>query len=191
MKPVESAFLKKIIIPVYLPCLNEEEVPLTLRRIKRISCNGRNNRCDEVATGIQDSILRNYEEKNKYKIEINFPEFQTNCELSWFDQAIRDWLKRSRTGVSGDNSPHDKQYQIVCTTDAPDNCDTNIEVIVEGTGEKIWPQESDKIETGRFMGRIYLRDGEKQNTTILVSIYEPLGKGSILASRRIFKINKP
>lgn len=189
---IEAAFLKKIIIPIYLPCLkNKEEVPLTLRRIKRISCDGNSNKCDEVVTGIMDSILRNYEDTNKYKIEIKSPEFPPNCELSWFDQVIKDWLKNSSTGVSGDNSPNDKQYRIICTTDAPDNCDTNVEVKVEGTGEKIWSQESDKTEKGQFMGRIYLRDGEKQNTTILVSIYEPVGEGSILASRRIFKINKP
>jgi hypothetical protein len=174
-----------LLIPVLLPGLDTKDIPSLLRDLVRIRFEE-----DEraVAHQIIRSVLRDYVDAHEYSLQMTSPPFPSSGKLSWTDKEVRTWLASSPTGIPGVLSPLDREHLVVCETNAPDTLIPDLVMQVQGTGEKVWQQSARWAKHGFVEGRVYLRQGAHQKTTMIMSLYQPLENGSCLCSRRLFTI---
>lgn len=119
---------------------------------------------------------------------IEKPGFPSNCMAFWHDPKFQKELEQCRTGKTGDNHDSDYEYKFNGTTLASVDSTVKMDIQVEGTGTKLWPQFGGKVNVnGTWSALCYLRADTFQKTTFIFSVYEK-GGGAKLLAKRIFTI---
>lgn len=178
-------------IPRIMPVVAAEgvELPNVLRHIARLDLANLGR--SEVMKQLADRVTYGYEVVSDIFFRISSPSFGTNCAAFWSDRRFCEELKQVRTGNVGCGHGKDYEYRFEGTTSAPYGSKVSLDVQVEGSENRLWPQSGGKVDhDGTWQASCYIREGIIQNTRLIFSVYPPAGAGvaGVPLVRRCFKI---
>lgn len=171
-----------------IPIVAEKDLELRplLQGLKRLDilCLGQS----EVKRLLAERVHCGYEGSNDVFFRVNKPPFGTNCKAFWNDLSFRKELEQIRTGKIGSNHELDYEYKFEGTTGALSGAIVKLEIQVEGTDTKFWPQVGGSVdEKGTWSAICYLRSDSLQRTSIIFTVYSP-GRMANPLVKRIFTI---
>jgi hypothetical protein len=162
-------------------------LPALLVNIKRLDVYS--SELSDVARELSERVKYGYEGgTHNIFFRVNKPFFGTNCKAFWNDRRFRKELERLWTGKVGSNHELDYEYKFEGATGAPAGAIVKIEIQVEGTGTKLWPEAGGAVdENGTWTAICYLRRNTIQKTKIIFTVYPP-GTGASPLVKRSFTI---
>lgn len=170
-----------------IPIVAEKDLELRPSLLRLKSLDIRDGWC-EVKRQLAERVMYGYEGSYDVFFRVNKPPFGTNCKAFWNDHSFRKELEQIRTGKIGSNHELDYEYKFEGTTGALAGAIVKLEIEVEGTGTKLWPQVGGAVhKNGTWSAICYLRPDIMQQTSIIFTVYPP-GHGASPLVKRTFTI---
>lgn len=176
-----------------IPIVAEDgiELPFVLANVSRL------NLCklgvDETARRLAERVTYGYVGRSNVFFRVLQPPFGTNCKAFWSSPEFREELAKLWTGKTGSNDSLDYEYKFRGITNAPVGSIVKLDIVVQGTGGKPWPQPGGRVlPDGSWEATGYLRQGRMQVTALVFALYGPeaAGGGGLPLAKRAFRIER-
>ncbi|HEY6154691.1 MAG TPA: toll/interleukin-1 receptor domain-containing protein [Candidatus Udaeobacter sp.] len=165
------------------------EVPFVLRHIARLDLPSLGR--SEVMQKLADRVTYGYEGVSDVFFRINRPLFGANCKAFWSDRHFCEDLKQLWTGRVGSGHELDYEYRFEGTTTAPAGSKISLDIQVEGSDNRSWPQIGGSVQRdGAWQAFCYLRFGVIQDTRLVFTTYPQTAGGlaGVPLVKRVFRI---